>query len=114
MIRAYKKDGSDCVLLAKPADLSLLGPGWALTPPPPPPAAPAPVCRVLKDTILLRVKAAGKLGALRQAVASLGEDDRFFWDNSSWFSSDNALVRGGLFAIGCDPEEVLAPDDLAP
>jgi hypothetical protein len=84
---------------------------WAATPPPAPLVA---VYRVLKDTIVLRIKAAGKLSQLRQVVASLNDDQKFEWDSATWFSSDNPLIISGIQAIGLDPSAILARDPLAP
>lgn len=83
------------------------------TPEPPAPVTPARY-QVLKDTILQRIKAAGKLADLRQAINSLDEDTRFEWDNSSWFHNDNPLIVSGVTGIGLITEEILAPDPLAP
>lgn len=80
----------------------------------PPPAPEPPVYRVLKDTIVLRVKEAGKLTQLRQVITSLTEDQRFEWDNASWFSSTNPLIVQGVQSIGLDPAIILARDPLAP
>lgn len=79
----------------------------------PPAPAPAPH-RILKDTIVQRVKAAAKLPELRGLIAVLDEDMRFEWDNSTWFSSDNSLLIEGLKSAHLDPAVILAPDPLAP
>lgn len=80
----------------------------------PPVPPPAPVYRVLKDTIVLRIKEAGKLTQLRQVIAGLDEDQRFEWDTASWFSSNNTLIVQGVQAIGLDASVILARDPLAP
>ncbi|MBC8011460.1 MAG: hypothetical protein H7067_15355 [Burkholderiales bacterium] len=78
--------------------------------------APAAVVvhRILKDTLIQRVKAANKLAGLRAMIASLDDDARFEWDNSSWFSSDNALIVGGVAALQLEAAVILAADPLAP
>ncbi len=78
------------------------------------PAPPVAPHRILKDTIIQRVKAANKLAELRAIIAGLDADARFEWDNSSWFSSNNALLLGGVQGLGLDPAVILAPDPLAP
>jgi hypothetical protein len=81
-----------------------------LAKPPPEP----PVYRVLKDTIVQRIKAAGKLTQLAGMIAGLPADQKFEFDQSNWFSSNNALLVGGCTQLGLDPAEILAPDPLAP
>jgi hypothetical protein len=76
----------------------------------PPPAAP--VYRVLKDTIVQRVKTAGKLTQLAAMIAALPADQKFEFDQSNWFSSNNALLVGGCTQLGLDPAQILAPDPL--
>ena len=78
---------------------------------PAPPAAPYPI---LKDTIVQRMKSAGLLGNLAAMVGSLPPEDRFEFDQSSWFSSTNPRIRYGITACGGDPSIILAPDPLAP
>lgn len=78
---------------------------------PEPPPAPR---RVLKDTIVQRIKAHGKLSDLAALVATLTPEQRFEFDHSTWFSSDNALIVGGVQALGLDPADILAADPLAP
>ncbi|HSI08837.1 MAG TPA: hypothetical protein VK985_09600 [Rariglobus sp.] len=79
-----------------------------------PPVPPAPVHRILKDTLIQRVKAANKLADLRAMINALDADARFEWDNSSWFSSDNAMIVQGVTALGLTPATLLAADPLAP
>lgn len=79
-----------------------------------PPAPPAAPHRILKDTIIQRVKAANKLADLRTMITGLDADSRFEWDNSSWFHSNNALLVGGVQTLGLDPATILAADPLAP
>jgi hypothetical protein len=69
--------------------------------------------RVLKDTIVLRVKAAGKLSEFMAMVESMPAAERFEYDQYSWFSSDNPQMRVGLQAIGLSPDSILSPDPLA-
>jgi hypothetical protein len=80
-----------------------------------PAAEPAPApWRVLKDTIILRVKAAGKLAQLSQLIASLPAADQFEFTHSTWFSSNNPQLVGAAGALGLDPSVILARDPLAP
>jgi hypothetical protein len=75
---------------------------------------PLPVHRVLKDTIIQRVKAAGKLPQLRTVIDTLDADQRFEWDNSSWFSSNNPLLLAGMATLELNASDILAFDPLAP
>lgn len=88
-----------------------LASGWVAGPAP---EEIKPPHRVLKDTIVLRVKEAGKLTHLRQVIAALNDDQRFEWDSASWFTSTNPLIVQGVYAIGLDPAMILARDPLAP
>jgi hypothetical protein len=96
-------------IYAEPSDATL---ATAIVAPEPAPAVV--VHRILKDTLIQRVKAAGKLTELRGMIAGLDDDHRFEWDNSSWFSSDNAFITGGVTALGLDAAVILAADPLAP
>ena len=69
--------------------------------------------RVLKDTIITRMKADGILDNLISIVDTLGTADRFEWDNSIWFSNENPKIIGGVTACGGDPAKILAYDALA-
>lgn len=82
-----------------------------------PPAPVVPIVqphRVLKDTIMLRIEAAGKLEGFMAVINSLDAVQRFKWDQSSWFLSDNPLVVAGVIRLELDPAVILAPDPLAP
>jgi hypothetical protein len=70
--------------------------------------------RVLKDTIILRVEAAGKLADLMALHASLPALQRWQFDQAHWFSSDNALILGGLAQLNLNTAVILAVDPLAP
>lgn len=83
----------------------------AILNPPVPDVAPH---RVLKDTIIQRVKTAGKLAQLRAMIETLDADQRFEWDNSSWFHSNNAVLVDGITSLELDSLVILAPDPLAP
>lgn len=80
---------------------------------PPAPPTPAPH-RVLKDTIILRVKSAGKLSDLATLIGTLSAADQFEFTHSTWFHSDNTQLIGAATALGLDPAAILAPDPLAP
>lgn len=82
--------------------------------PPLPPTVTLPPHRILKDTIVQRVKAAGKLSDLRAIIGTLDPDQRFEWDSSTWFHSDNALIVNGVAGLNLDPAVILANDPLAP
>ena len=68
---------------------------------------------VLKDTIVQRMKAQGLLANLAAMVGSLPTEDRFEFDQSSWFASSNPRIRGGITACGGDPDTILAFDPMA-
>ena len=68
---------------------------------------------ILKDTIVQRMKAAGLLENLAAMVNTLPTVDRFEFDQSSWFSSSNPRIRGGIAACGGDVDTVLALDPMA-
>lgn len=84
------------------------------TEPIPEDSAPAPEAYVvLKDTIVQRMKTAGLLGNLVAMVSSLPTEDRFEFDQSSWFTSTNPRIRYGISACGGNPDEILAFDPFA-
>jgi hypothetical protein len=78
---------------------------------PPPAAEPH---HVLKDTIIQRIKAAGKLSDMAYLVSQLQADQKFEFDHSTWFHSDNPLIVAGIQQLELDPSVILAPDPLAP
>lgn len=96
-------------IYAEPSDATLAA---AIVAPEPAPAVV--VHRILKDTLIQRVKTAGKLTELRGMIAALDDDARFEWGNSSWFSSNNAMIVQGVAALGLDAAVILAADPLAP
>lgn len=67
---------------------------------------------VLKDTIVQRMKAQGLLLNLAAMVGTLSAEDRFEFDQSSWFSGSNPRIRAGIVACGGDPVSILAFDPL--
>ena len=69
--------------------------------------------RVLKDTIIARMKDAGLLDNIIAMVGTLGTEDKFEWDNSIWFSNENPKIVGSVIACGGNPTEILAYDALA-
>lgn len=79
-----------------------------------PPAFPAARHRVLKDTLWMRIKAAGKQAEAVAAISSLPLSQRLDWDSQSWFWSDNDAIRLVCESLGVDPAEALAVDPLAP
>ncbi|MFA6962449.1 MAG: hypothetical protein WC205_16965 [Opitutaceae bacterium] len=100
---------TDAAIYAEPTDATLAAAIVA-----PEPAPPTPTHRILKDTLIQRVKSADKLTELRGMIAALDADARFEWDNSSWFSSDNPMMVAGVTALGLPTATILAPDPLAP
>ena len=70
--------------------------------------------RVSKDTLLVRVEAAGKVAEVMAAIGALPESDRFLFTNFAWFWSNNPRIVGMCQALGLDPDEILAPDEYAP
>lgn len=76
-------------------------------------ATPPASWPILKDTIVVRMKAQGLLSNLAAMVETLSKEDRFEFDNSSWFSSNNPRIAAGISACGGDPISVLAFDPLA-
>ena len=66
--------------------------------------------RVSKDTMTMRIAAAGKVGPARAMIAQMGTDEKWIFEQLAWFHSDNSELRAGLAAIGLDPDEILAPD----
>jgi len=73
-----------------------------------------PAYRILKDTIIQRIKSAGALDGLMGLYATLTPAQQFEFTQSTWFHSDNALIVGGVQALGLDAATILAPDPLAP
>jgi hypothetical protein len=69
--------------------------------------------RVLKDTLVQRLKAKGKLKGLAKLLSQLPEDQQFEFDHSIWFSSESPEISGALEMLGEDPKEILAFDPLA-
>lgn len=66
--------------------------------------------RVSKDTIISRVLEDGKLPQVMAALASQSAEQQFLWNNSLWFWSTNATLRGLCTALEMDPDEILARD----
>lgn len=69
-----------------------------------------PPHRVSRDTIIMRIKDAGKLPEAMAAVGLLEGEDKFLWDTLDWYWSNNPQVRAMITGIGLDPDEILAPD----
>jgi hypothetical protein len=65
---------------------------------------------VRKDTILMRILAAGKVAEAMQVVENLTPENKFLFNNFDSFSSNNELVRGFITQIGLDPDVVLAAE----
>jgi hypothetical protein len=76
-------------------------------------ATPPMTWPVLKDTIVQRMKAVGLLSNLAGMVETLSKEDRFEFDNSSWFASNNPRIAAGISECGGDPIVILAFDPLA-
>lgn len=68
--------------------------------------------RVSKETLIRRVRDAGKLAAMREFVMSLPPDKIFEFQNLTSFECNNAEINAGLIAIGLRPGEMLAVDPL--
>jgi hypothetical protein len=66
--------------------------------------------RVSKDTIVSRISSAGKVVDLMTLIAALSPEQKFLWDNYSWFNSDNQIVVQMCQQIGLDPAVILAVD----
>lgn len=71
---------------------------------------PIPPHTVRKDTILMRIVAAGKVTEAMQVVENLTPENKFLFNNFDSFSSDNDLVRGFITQIGLDPDMILAAE----
>lgn len=69
--------------------------------------------RVSKDTMLVRVEAAGKVAEVMGLIAALPADEQFLFSNFAWFWSDNARIIAMCQAVGLDPEVILAEDEFA-
>ena len=78
-----------------------------------PPADSPPAWRVSKDTMLVRVEAAGKVAEVMGLIAALPQDEQFLFSNFAWFWSDNARIRAMCAAVGLDPDVILAEDEFA-
>lgn len=74
-------------------------------------SVPAERVRLPKLTLIDRIDKAGKLD---MAIAALGTGkQKIRWDASSAVDPENEDVRALLKAIGCDVEEMLAPETAA-
>jgi hypothetical protein len=69
--------------------------------------------RVSKDTMLVRVEAAGKVAEVMGLIAALPPDEQFLFSNFAWFWSDNARIRAMCSVVGLDPDVILAEDEFA-
>jgi len=76
------------------------------------PPSPTPH-RVSKDTMLVRVEAAGKVAEVMGLIEALPPDEQFLFTNFAWFWSDNARIRAMCAAVGVDPDVILAEDEFA-
>jgi hypothetical protein len=79
-----------------------------------PPAVPPQPWRVLKDTIWMRAKTAGKQAEAVAVITALPTSQRLDWDAQSWFWSNNDAIRLVCTEMGLDPDVALARDPLAP
>ena len=75
------------------------------------PPTPTPH-RVSKDTMLVRVEAAGKVAEVMGLIAALPADEQFLFQNFAWFWSDNARIRAMCAAVGLDADAILAEDEF--
>lgn len=73
-------------------------------------APPAARHKISKDTIIQRIAAANKVADAAALYAAQSDADKFLWDGSSWFWSDNQSIIGFAGALGLDPAAVLARD----
>lgn len=73
-------------------------------------APPAAKWKVSKDTIIQRITAAGKVADAAALYAAQSDADKFVWDGSSWFWSDNSTLIGLASGIGLDASDLLAKD----
>lgn len=71
-----------------------------------------PRWRVSKDTLLVRVEAAGKVAEVMAAIGALPESERFLFTNFAWFWSNNPRIVAMCEALGLDPDEILSPDEF--
>lgn len=69
-----------------------------------------PPYRVSKDTITDRIFNAGKLPDLISLISTLPTEQKFLWENYSWFWSNNETVRSMATQIGLNPDEILSQD----
>ena len=69
--------------------------------------------RVLKDTILQRLKAKGKLAGLSYLISTLPAEMQFEFTHSTWFSSESPEIVGAVQALNDDVSEILGYDPLA-
>jgi len=69
--------------------------------------------RVLKDTIIQRLKGKEKLESLAYLIQSLPTTAQFEFLHSTWFSSESPEIVGAVQALSEDPHEILAFDPLA-
>lgn len=95
--------GSDWRLVAVEEFNDLRLSGWS-------PTEYVPPYRVSKDTITDRIFNAGKLPDLISLISTLPTEQKFLWENYSWFWSNNETVRSMATQIGLNPDEILAPD----
>lgn len=80
---------------------------WApYTPPPPPEPAP---WRVSKDTLVSRIPVE-VLPVVMAALAQQSPEQQFLFNQSAWFWSTNANLRGLAQALNLDADALLAPD----
>lgn len=79
-----------------------------------PPAVTPQPWRVLKDTIWMRAKEAGKQAEAVVVITALPPSQRLDWDAQSWFWSNNDAIRLVCTEMGLDPDVALARDPLAP
>lgn len=94
-----------------PARLASLHPNkqamWEpyVAPPPPP---PEPVF-IEKDLLIRRIRAAGKMGAMRQLLAQMSPDQQFEFTHLTKLDPTRPDLRQGITQIGLNPDEMLAP-----
>jgi hypothetical protein len=74
------------------------------------PLPPIQPHRVSKDTITSRILQANKLNDLILLIDSLPTDQKFLWNNFSWFWSNNQTIISMCQQIGLDPNTILEKD----